>query len=310
MSPLLYKRRILAAQIEDAPGQVNAGGFADADAAIVTFDAKIAADIPFEERQGPGSLSPLAGAFGGLKGQCTFETEILGLDGTIDPFWARVLLPACGFPGAAHVFAPLSESPGTNVKTLTLGLYQDGILNVLRGCAGNPVFRFTSGRPVRVAWTFQGIWDAPVGSNLPDPTYPTEAPLRFVSSGLLIGSWAPKISEMTLDFGNEITVREDSADSSGYDYAVISGRRIRGTMNPEAALVGVKNLYQEWIDRTTAALSIGLGTAGNAVSFDAPELQFTKIEGAERGGIATESLEFQLNRDDDAGDDELSITIA
>lgn len=306
MSPMLARRRVLAAKIEASPGVAET--LAAADAALNVFDPKMSAEIEFEERPGQASFSPLAGMPAGQAGQCTFETEITG--GAADPFWAAVLLPACGFVGASHVYKPCSETPGTKTKTLTLGLYEDGLLKRLRGAAGSVSLRFTAGKTVRASWTFKGVWDAPTDVALLAPTFPTVSPLRFVSSGLAIGAWQPTVAELTLDVGNEVALREDARAVAGYAYAVITGRKITGKLNPEASLVATKDVYGEWLARTAGALALALGQAGNGVAFAAPALQFTKVTGGERSQVAIEEVEFQLNRSAAAGDDELSITIS
>jgi hypothetical protein len=305
MSVLLARRRILAAKIESTVG--TAETLAAADAALNVFDPKMSPDISNEERQGQGSFSPLASALGAYGGQISFQTELHG--GAADPFWAATLLPACGMVGSAHVYTPHSEGPGTNVKTLTIGLYQDGVLKILRGCAGNAVFKFVAGKPVRIEWTFKGVWSAPTDVALLAPTYPTTSPLRFVSSSLAIGAWSPKAAELTLDLGNDVVLREDAANASGYISAVITGRKMKGTLNPEASLVATKDVYGDWLARTEAALALTLGPTGNHVAFAAPKLQWTKADDDDRNGIAINPLEFQLNRSASAGDDELSITI-
>ena len=311
--PLLYNKRVLAARIETNPGEAIA--LANANAGLDIFNAKIVPDVPFEARPAQGAaFSPIRGALGGWAGTATFETELTPRSGSIYPAWAALFLPACGYKATAHVYAPCSEAPGTNVKTLTIGLYEDGMLKVLRGCAGSAVLTFPSGRPVRIAWTFKGIWVPPTDVGILTPTYPSVAPLRFASSQLDIGGWSPRVSQATLDLGNEVTLREDSLDPSGYGYACITGRRITGSMDPESALVDDQDAYGDWLDGAEAALAMNLrtgpGSLDSGIAFDAPALHVTKIVGGERNGLMIESIDFQLDRGTDAGDDELVISFS
>lgn len=300
---LLARKRILAAKIETDAGAAET--LTAADAAINVFDARLVPAIETEERPGQGGLSPLAGVPGALAGECTFWTELIEA-GQAQPLWAATLLPACGFVDAGGgVYGPISEGPGDNVKTLTLGLYQDGKLFQLRGAAGNAVIRLTSGRMARIEFTFRGIWDAPTDVALLEPTYPTAGPLKFAGSGLEIGEWEATVAELALDLGGEVQMREDSADPSGYASAIITGRRIRATLNPEATLVAGNDLYGQWLGRTPAALSLALG----AVEFAGPAVQVVRASPEDRAGIATDAVELQFNRASDAGDDELSITV-
>lgn len=312
---LLARKRILAAALETTTGPGTAETLTEVDAAINVFDARLGPAAEFDEREGQGSLSPIAGVPGALVGECTFWTELIGGPGAgVQPLWAAVLLPACGFVDATGgVYGPVSEGPGmTNVKTVTLGLYQDGKVRTLRGAAGNVVFRMTSGRMVRAEFTFRGIWDGEKDDGLLTPTYPTEAPLKFTGSGLAIDSWEPKVSELALDLGGDVQMREDSADVSGYASAVITGRRVRITFNPEATLIGGAgghDVYGEWAARTPGALSLALGDGENGVAFAAPAVQIVAATPEDRAGIAVDSVEIQCNRSADLGDDELTITV-
>lgn len=303
--PLITRKRVLAAKIESSPGEVET--LTAAEAAVNVFDAKIDPDLDIAPRDGQGAFAPRAGVAVGRTGTATFETELHG--GSSDPFWVSVLLPACGWVATNHVFTPRTVAPGTAVKTLTIGLYQDGRLKRLRGCAGTAVLKFNADKPVRIAWTFKGIWEAPTDATILAPTYPTTAPLRFASSGLAIGSWTPAVESLTIDLGNDVQVREDSRDPSGYGYAMIGSRLVKGQLNPEAVLVTTENIYAKWLAATLGALSMSLGSAGNLVSFSMPQVQWTKIAEADRGGRVIDTIDYQACRDSDAGDDELEITI-
>lgn len=304
--PLLTRKSVLAAAIETDVGvaeTLDAG-----DAAFNIFDCKTVANIPFVERPGQSSFDPLPGTYGGAGGTVTFQTEITG--GATDPSWASVLLPACGFVGATHVYTPRTEAPGTNVKTLTMAFYENGRKKVLRGCMGTAVLKLKSGDRAMIEWTFSGLWVAPTDATILAPTYPTVAPLRFVSAAFTIGSWTPKISELSLDLGNNVIMREDASDATGYASALVTGRTIKGTMDPEALIIDDYDLYAAWMARTEAALSITLGSTGNKLVIAAPKVQVSKVDDGDRNGMRTDPVEFQCNRSAAAGDDALSLTFS
>jgi hypothetical protein len=131
--PLLKKKRVLAAKIESTPG--TAESLSASDAVFNVYDATIQPSIEFDNRDAQGGFSPLYGTLGAYGGTCTFTTEIVGDD---DPFpdWVTTFLPACGLVESTGVFLPVDEAPGTNVKTLTIGLYEDGLFKSIRGAAG------------------------------------------------------------------------------------------------------------------------------------------------------------------------------
>jgi len=309
---------VLAAAIETSPG--DAETLEAADAAMNVFDPDYVPDIPFVEREGQASFSPLAGVPGAQKGQFTFRTEVHGSgvpSGPV-PMWASVLFPAVGLYDASGTFKLESKAPEDatgHTETLTIGAYVDGVLKILKGCMGTCVFNFEAGVPVSIDWTFSGIYVEPTDVGLLTPTYPTVAPLKFLSSGLKLteGSteWDPKVSRMSIDLGNEVLVREDQNAATGFSSAVIVGRRITGTLDPEQRLVGTKNLWSAWTGRTEQTLAIALGSvSGNKVAFSAPAFQITELREADRGGVSVLELSFQLNRSASAGDDELSLTFS
>lgn len=309
--PLLTRVRVLAAKIETTPG--TAESLADADAAMNVFDPLPQPNIQFAERAGQGGFSPLKGTLGAYGGSITFMTEVVGrgTSGAGVPKWAATLLPACGFVDDGNgAFSPVSEAPGSNCKALTLGCYQNGLYKQIRGAMGNAVFNFVSGEVTRVTFTFTGIWDDPADDtilNAPALTLPD--PLRFVSSALTLGSWSPKVANLSIDLGNQVVLRQDPSDASGYKTALVTNRRITGSIDPEADLVANRDTYGNWTSLTEEALSLVLGSGFNQVDFDAPKLQVTNVQEGDRELLQIDNVEFQLNRGTAAGDDDLVIDV-
>jgi hypothetical protein len=303
--PMLAKRRVLAAKIETTVG--TAISLAAADATFNAFNVSIQPDIPFNAREGQGNFSGLTGTLDAYGGTAKFSMELTG--GASIPAWATTFLPACGMVASSLVMSPQTNPPGTGgVKTLTIGSYVDGIWRSIKGAMGNAVFRFEAGKRVMVDFEFKGIWVPPTDVAILAPTYTTVAPLRFVSSGLTVGAFAAKCANITIDLGNQVVLREDSADSSGFISAMITDRKMKGSMDPEAALVATRDNLGIWLARTEGALAISLGASTNGVAFAAPKLQLTNVQEANRNDIYTENLDFVLNRSASLGDDELTIT--
>ncbi len=319
MAPLLAKKRVLGAAREAAVG--TAETLAAGDAAFNVFDAQIQPTTEWIKRAGQSAFSQLAGVPGPESGTATFRTELhaSGVEAEPKPVWATTFLPACGFIDSADddtmelsSTAPADGETDAAVRTLTIGAYIDGVYKAIKGAMGNPVFNFEAGQIAGVDWTFHGVWIDPADVAILTPDYPAIAPLRFVSSGLSIaGAWAPVVNKLSIDLGNVVTLREDSTKAEGYVSAIITGRDITGTMDPEMALVATKDLHNEWLTAVEQSLGLTLnGGAGNTIAFAAPKMQFTNLQEAEREGVLTEDLSFQLNRDADAGDDELTITFS
>lgn len=306
--PMLNKKCVLAAKIETTPG--TAVSLAGADATFNVFNAKITPDINFNPREGQESMSALAGTNDAYAGTCTFSMELTG--GSSIPAWATTFLPACGLVASSLVMSPQSNPPGSGgVKSLTIGRYVDGKFYSIKGAMGNAVFRFVAGARIMIDFTFRGVWVPPSDVSILAPTHTTVEPLRFVSSALAIGAYSPKVANMTIDLGNEIYLREDSASSAGLISAIIADRKMKGTIDPEAALVATRDNHAVWLARTTAALAITCGAALNGVAFAAPAFQITKVDESDRGGMHIDSIDFILARTaGGVGDDELTLTFS
>lgn len=305
--PLLRRKRVLAAKIEATPGVAES--LSGSDGLFNVYDSTIQPNVPVIQREGQGAFGRIPSVPGARSGTAVFSIHMIGGDPL--PAWATTFLPACGFVATGDIYTPRTEAPGSNVKTLTIASYQDGQRKMLRGCAGNVVFTFVSGEPVVMTFTFTGLWVQPDDVALLAPNYPEVIPPRFASSGLTIGGslWSPKISQLTLDTGNQVVLREDPSDITGYCTALITDRVPTGTIDPEASLVATNDVYGDWLDSQQSALELTCGSSGNRIGFDAPKWQIINPQEGNRNDIQIDTIEFQLNKSADAGDDEIAITI-
>ena len=305
--PLLRRRFAVAVKHEATPG--TAETLASADLIPNAFDAEINPDITVEDRVGPGAgIGVLTGKPAGHAGTCRFMVELTAEN---SPLWASRLLPTMGF-GVSAGTATLDSRPpgasGSNTETATVGVYRDGVLKTLRGAMATGTFRFTSGNRVMLEIEYTGIWNNPTNTAIINPTYLT--PIRCADGDATIGTFVPRFSELTIAMNNEVTLREDINDNSGYIAAVISSRRITGTVNAEATLGGTHGAniwepYQDMINRVTRALAIDVG----GYEFTAPALQVIGPSEGERNNVEINDVEFLLTQVTAAGDDELEITV-
>lgn len=303
--PLLRRKRVLAAKIETTVGTAISLGTADA--AFNVFNTVFQDSTEYLRREGQSSFASIGGSIGARMGTVTFETDLL-TKVTTHPEWALAFLPACGYVATSNVYTPRTEAPGSNVKTLTIGGFQDGVYKQLSGCMGNGVWTFESGKPGRIAWTFSGVWTDPTDVAIIAPTYPTTQPVRFVSSALAVGSYAPKISTLTFDMGNQVVMREDSSTASGYRSAIITGRQPTITIDPESELIATLPWFTDFANRTQRAISWALSESNLGVSFSAPACQLQTPQEGNRNDLETHEVTFECNRSAAAGDDEMSIT--
>ncbi|MBX3435549.1 MAG: hypothetical protein KF847_19705 [Pirellulales bacterium] len=309
---LLRRRRLIAAKIETVPGVAES--LAGADAAFNAANVIAQPNVEFNDREGQAGFSSLSGVMGARSGQVTFDIE-LATDGSGgNPGWATTFLPACGVVNpASTTWSPRSMGPGGSgqPKTITIATYIDGVRKLLRGCMGNAVFDFTDGKPAKVSFTFTGIWDSPTDVALLAPTYPAVRPIRMMGATITADATAlPPVQQFTLDLGNEVQMREDAANPSGYAHAVIVARNVRGSVNPEEKLVATRDIYGDWLAMTERSLLFQVGNTNNQIVVAVPKWQARNVQESERNGLVVADIEWQANRSASAGDDEITFTFA
>jgi hypothetical protein len=305
--PLLKRKRVLAAKIEGTIGTAEA--LSASDGAFNVYNAMIQPTIEMEQREGQGGFGYLSSVPGGYIGTATFRT-MLEWDGTAtEPAWADTFFPACGWVKSGQVYTPRSEAPGSNVKTLTIGCYVDGVFKSIRGAMGTFVATLPTGKAGYIDWTFTGVFVSPTDVALITPTYPTDKPMRFAGG---LAEWNDVnlcISSATVNANNEVVMRECPTTEEGYIAAIVVNRVPTISIDPEAATVATQDRWAAWLAQTEYALELDVGGPGNSVlSFDAPKAQIINNQEADRGRMVTDTIEFQCNKNGATHDQELSIT--
>lgn len=303
--PLLRRVRTLAAAIETTPG--TAETLDAADGAFNVYNAIIQPSIDTETREGQGGFGYLNGVPGGRMGTATFRTDLHV--GASQPNWASIFLPACGWVGTS-IYTPRSEALGTNVKSLTLGLYENGLLKQLRGAVGTFQIVLPTGRMGYIDWTFTGVWDGVTDTAIIEPVYPTTLPLRAAGGTVTYGGVAQKVESVTIDAGNSVIMREDPNVDEGYISGLVTNRLPIITANPEAELVATEDRYGDWISRSEGAWAYSLdGPNSSQIVIDAPAAQIFNAQEGDRNDLQTDEMTWNCNKDGATQDQELIIAI-
>lgn len=304
---LLLRKRVLAAKIETTIGTPIA--LSGTDAAFNVFNPVIQLQTEMTKREGQGGFGNLSAVPGGLMGVATFRTY-LEWDGTAtEPAWADTFYPACGWVKSGQVYTPRSEAPGTNVKTLTIGCYVDGVYKSISGAMGKFTVTLPTGKPGYIDWEFMGSWIAPTDVAILSPTYPTVPPLRYAGG---LAEWNDVnlcVESVTIDSGNVVEMIECPTTESGFINAIVTNRLPIITMNPLAVTVAAQDRWALWLAQTEYALELDVGGPGNSVlSFDAPKAQIINNQEGNRKQMVSDDIEFQCNKNGATHDQELSIT--
>ncbi len=306
--PLNEKISTLAAKIEVTAG--TAETLAGADGALNASNVTISDGTDYVPlaSQGP-SIDQRSGSHGPEQGSASFDIELASGSGSL-PLWATAFLPSCGMLVSTSTYSFKSEPPGSNTKTVTIGKYENGRLRTIYGACGNAVFNFSAGRPASVSFSFTGIPADPTDTAMISPTYPTIKPLRFVSSSLLIGSFAPQVETLTLDLGNTVTLIPDSIPGTGFKYAVVVDRNPTITLPPLSKLVADFNPWSDFKNHTLRQISWTIASGGIGLTFTAPaaELMAPPSTGGQ-GGLFVDQLTYKLCRNSDSGDNSLTIAL-
>jgi len=317
MSTLLTRRTVLAAKMEDPAYTGVALGAQDSNFNIM--NPSTSPNIEQEERPAADGFSNRASTTGLRSGQMAFKMDLHGDGAGGVPAWASLLLPACGLVDDGNgKFSPVTATPtegtqgGANdkgVRTLTLGVYEDGRRKLITGAMGNAKFMFPTGKNAFVEFSFQGSWNDVIDLPVLVPSYPVQLPLRFAAAGLDFGGFEPCVAELSVDLGNEVQMREcqKNSNASGYRGAFIGNRKIGGGLDPEAQLVADYDTHGDWLNSVERATTISVEDANDKVTIAIPKFQLNNVGEGDRKGLRTDPLTWQANRDV-AADDEFSIT--
>lgn len=304
---LLRKRMVMAAKIEATAG--TAETLAASDATFNAYNVVWQQNVAMEERQAPGAFARMASVPGARAATLTFSVDA-SWDGTAtEPAWADTFLPACGWVKTGQVYTPRTESPGTNVKTLTMAVYNNGIRWLMCGAAGTFQAVCPTGRAAVFNFTFSGIWSATADVAILSPTYSTDLPLRFANSTTTWNSVDLCLEQITMDAGNVVTGIECADNDSGYEYFMVTDRRVSVSANPLTKLVAGQDRYNKLLDMSEHALTWDLdGPTNSKITFAAPKAQVVAINPGDRNGTTIDEIEWQCNRNGSTIDQEASIT--
>lgn len=313
MASLLVRKTQLAASIEAQKGTKETLDATDATvlAENVTFDYSPEA---LERNISRGDLSTEQSIPGRKIATIGFRTEIKGSGtaGTAPSFGK--LLAGCGFDevlSASTSAAYNPDSVDTATETLTIGVNVDGVLWEIYGARGNVSFTFTANQICYADWSFTGIFNDFSAVALYSPTYESTVPVPWHAATFSLDfgtAWTTAVlSELTLDMGNQVLVRDNANATYGLSYAVITSRDPGGSVNLDQVTIATQDVVAFLETPTLGTMSFVLGaSAGNILTVTAPQFQITGLPHGDRDGIAVWNTTYKLRRN--AGDDEVVFT--
>jgi hypothetical protein len=195
--------------------------------------------------------------------------------------------------------------------SMTLQHNKDGYGRQSTGCRGNAVFALTTSDTARVNFSFEGVNNSDGASALlTGITYPTTALNRFAGGFLGVNGQRFPVSAVSFDLGNEVSMRADPNAATGDDCAVITGRDIQITLDPEMVSASSFDWLLKWGATTTFTVHATVGTAeGNQIAIFAPVAQVMSFSDSDRDGLWTGDITAKCARSDEDGDDELEVYV-
>ncbi len=105
------------------------------------------------------------------------------------------------------------------------------------------------------------------------------------------------ISKLELALKNKVVEREDFQAPDGLKGFWVSDRDPEGSIDPEAALLAVRDVWANLISCNEAALALAYGdTPGNQVAISCPKCVKKTLDWGDRNGIATYDKHFGIYR--------------
>lgn len=185
-----------------------------------------------------------------------------------------------------HPMSTLPDGAGGGQQTVSVTLWADGKRTRVKGAMGNVEFLFRHGDAVICKATMRGVMvdsgdtALPVGPNelhKYPPTFlgsrvtlrqtvnaPTAAN-RYGSDAVSAGVITGALNQLTLRTGNEVTLRENSMDPNGINYATIGDRAPGGAFNPDEVLNTGFDFYSRFIAGTPLRLRVTVNGPGATV---------------------------------------------
>lgn len=283
--PLITRQKVLGIKAEASAGTpetLNA-----ATGVMNAYDTEFTPDLPVFERPSQGTYdAPLNGVQSTRAGSISFRFDLLG-DSSSAPYWFDNVLIPCGFSVSSQTATAVGSA---NDSTATVGIFQDGLRKLISGSMGSLTIPFTVGEPLIGQAEFTGKYEDTTDATILTPTYLTADPPRVASATITLGGSALKFQSGTLTIENNVVLRPDNSDSTGFFAAAITQQRITVELDPEAALVATRDDYGDLLANSVSTFSLAVGTSGNQLTFTIPNCQKIEVSDGDREGIMTHPI--------------------
>jgi hypothetical protein len=317
--PRYQRNMVLLTKVETTNG-TEAVPSASTDGVLIAENVDITPlDITYAERNlllpyFGGSQSLLAT----MNTKISFSCELTGSGtaGTSAP-WGTIL-QGCA-TGQASLSAPvrIEHTPvSTGLKSLTIYLYDDGVLHKLVGAMGNAKLSAKIGETPKIMFDFLGTYAAVTAVALPSPTLTAwKVPLPMAkanvvdltvgctyATGALTGGTVFPSTGIDMDFGNRSTFLTNLSN----ERAEITDRSSTCSFELELTAAQEVTAFSDMVANTTTGVGFTIGSvAGSKMILFLPQVQRTGIKKVNRDGIRF--VGFDAKVIPSAGNDEFRL---
>ncbi|MBN2060701.1 MAG: hypothetical protein JW882_09835 [Deltaproteobacteria bacterium] len=305
---MLIERAQIAAKLESEEGTAETLTNAEA---LLVFNPKFNPEIEqFRRNPVRSTLSQLASVSGKRRATLEFDVELKGSGTKGTPPEYGDLLKACKMSETIVAVTSVTYAPASSGdSSITLALYEDGVCYKMWGARGDMSLKLKAGEPVMIHFVFTAAdFSVTDVALLTGCSYDATIPQPFMNASFQVSSYSAIVENLDLALKNKVALRPSANAASGHLSAVITNREPGGSLDPEMVLVATEDFFGDWRSGTTGALTATIGSvAGNIATITAPAVRYTGISPADREGIRTLGLDFDLAMS--SGDDELSIAL-
>jgi hypothetical protein len=313
MAVILKERGMIAVELEAVKGTAETPDAADA--GIEVFDPEVDEDIPIARRNSvEASFDKRPGISGNQMRTVTFRVPMKGsgVAGTVTEI--TKLLQACGLTETVNIGVDVLYDPESDDavnQSATIDVYQDKLRKRTHGCMGNVKFVIAQNEVPVMEFTYIGLYNA--ASDVPLLTgisYGTVSPPNPVGMTCTWAGFTFRLTNFSLDLGNDVQLREDICAATGFLHAYIADRLPVIEVDPEEELVATVDWVEQMRTATLGALLITIGgTAGNVWTFNAPNAQIVDSTPGDRNLMQIKQLVLEALANTDDGDDSVNLTL-
>ncbi|MCM8738287.1 hypothetical protein M5E06_29605 [Azospirillum sp. A1-3] len=194
----------------------------------------------------------------------------------------------------------LYKPASTNIPSLTLYLYMDGLLYKVVGARANATLKLQSGNIGRISFTLTGMFAGKVDANVPTGlVYDATRPPVWKGGKALVNRVVSAMSSMSIEFGNQMTNPDNPNAAEGFDPSIITSRNMTGSCDPLETLVATRDSMAALRAGTQQIIHACYGiTAGNRIGVTMPAAFYTNLQPGDRNGLMTNTHQFACTGQD------------